>query len=178
MTSTFYFLPNESELYLKSDILKLRNFLLPISIVLSIIFAFLLVFDRTEYNGGKWSKAMYILYIGMMSYLAFSLTSDLLTTIALKTNRTANNQTLDKNFVISTITVSSNGEIVESEPWVIESENKYEVRGRISGKTYDKDVDGIYMDENDYAKISQKKEFAITLQKGLYGILYKPTLKE
>mgnify|MGYP001025135929 FL=1 len=175
---SFHFLPKESELYLKSDISELRNSILPISIIFSFVFAYLIAFHRTEYNGGKWSKAIYIGYIGIMSYLIFGITSDLLTTIVLKTNRISKTEKLNKNFVMSTFTVTSNGELTESGPWVIKSLDKYEVRGRVSDKSYDNDVDGIFMDKNDYAKIEQKKEFGITLQKGLFGIPYEPIIKE
>ena len=174
---SFYFLPKESELYLKSDITELRNSILPISIILSIVFAYLIAFHRTEYNGGKWSKAIYIVYIGIMSYLIFGITSDLLTTIVLKTNRISKTETLNKNFVMSTLTVTSNGKLTESGPWVIRSEDKYEVRGRLSDKSYEKDVDGIFMDKKDYMKIEHMKEFGITFQKGLFGIPYEPTVK-
>ncbi len=176
--SAFYFLPKESELYLKSDISDLRNSLLPISIILSIVFAFLTVFDKTEFVGRKWSKAIYIGYIGIMSYLIFGLTSDLLITIALKANRVNTTQKLNKTFIISTFSITTNGEKTESGLWVIKSENKYEVRGRLLDKSYEDDVDGIFMNINDYKKIEQKKEFAITLQKGLFGIPYAPIIKE
>ncbi|MBD3892233.1 hypothetical protein [Olleya marilimosa] len=79
---------------------------------------------------------------------------------------------------MSTFTVTSNGELTESGPWVIKSADKYEVRGRVSDKSYDNDVDGIFMDKNDYTKIEQKKEFGITLQKGLFGIPYEPIVKK
>jgi hypothetical protein len=173
-----YFLPKESELYLKSDISELRNSILPISIIFSIVFAYLIAFHKTEYNGGKWSKAIYIVYIGMMGYLFFGMTSDLLTTIVLKTNRISKTETLNKNFVMSTFTVTSNGKLTESGPWVIKSEDKYEVRGRLSDKSYENDVDGIFMEINDYLKIEEKKEFGITLQQGLFGIPFKPIIKE
>ena len=174
---SFYFLPKESELYLKSDISELRNSILPISIIFSIVFAYLIAFHKTEYNGGKWSKAIYIGYIGMMSYLIFGMTSDLLTTVALKTNRISKTETLNKNFLISTNSITSNG-IKTITPWVIKRENTYEVRGRISDKSYEDDVDGIFMNSADYKKVQDKKEFGITLEKGLFGIPYKPIIKE
>ena len=172
------FLPEESELYLKSDILHLRKSLLPISIILSIFFAFVIIFNKTEFNDGKWSKAIYIGYIGMMSYLIFGLTSDLLTTVVLKTNRVSKTETLKKNFVISTFTITTNGTISESGPWIIKSDNKYEVRGRFTGKSYDENVDGIFMNINEYDKIEKKKEFDITIKNGLFGIPYEPKVSE
>ncbi|ARV10623.1 hypothetical protein BTO05_13625 [Winogradskyella sp. PC-19] len=178
LLSSFYFLPKESELYLKSDISELRSSILPISILLSIVLAFIIAFHKSEFNGGKWSKVIYIGYIGITSYLILSLTSDLLTTIALKTNRITKNETVNKNFVMSTYTVTTNGELTESGPWVIKSENKYEVRGRIKDKSYEDDVDGIFMDKNDYAKIEHKEEFKITLSNGLFGIPYEPIINE
>jgi hypothetical protein len=178
LSSSFYFLPKESELYMTTDISNLQNTLLPISIALSIIIASILFFKKPEYNGGNWSRISSIGYIGIMSYLIYSFSSSLLTTVALKMNRVSETETLNKNFVISTMTFNSNGQLIRSEPWVIKSEDKYEVRGKITGKSYDDNVDGIFMSKSDYAKIEQKKEFGITLRNGLFEIPYEPTLKE
>ncbi len=178
LSSAFYFLPKESELYLTTDISDLQKTLLPISIVLSIIISSILVFKKSEFNGGNSSRITHIGYIGIMSYLIYSLSSSLLTTVALKINRVFKTETTDKNFVMSTMTFRSNGELISSEPWVVKSDSKYEVRGRITGKSYNDNVDGIFMDKSDYLKIEQKKEFGITLVSGLFGIPYEPTLKE
>ena len=53
LSSSFYFLPKESELYMTTDISNLQNTLLPISIALSIIIASILFFKKPEYNGGN-----------------------------------------------------------------------------------------------------------------------------
>jgi hypothetical protein len=177
-SSAFYFLPKESELYLTTDISDLQKTLLPISITLSIIISSILVFKKSEYNGGNWSRISHLGYIGILSYLIYSLSSSLLTTVTLKMNRISKTETTDKNFVMSTMTIRENGKLISSEPWVIKSDGKYEVRGRITGKSYDDNVDGIFMDKSDYAKVEQKKEFGITLVNGLFGIPYEPTLKE
>jgi len=176
LLSTFYFLPKESELYLKSDISDLRNSLLPISIILSIVFAFLIVFDKTEYTGGKWSKIVYIGYVGIMSYLILSMTSDLLTTVSLKINRISTTQTLNKNFEITYNLYTSNDK-TDTIAWINHSENKHIIHGRISDRYYEDGVDRIIADNNDYAKIAKielKKEFNIKLKKGLLGILFDP----
>ncbi|PWH81646.1 hypothetical protein DIS18_13260 [Algibacter marinivivus] len=161
-----------------TDISDLQKTLLPISIALSIIISSILVFKKSEYNGGNWSRISHLGYIGIMSYLIYSLSSSLLTTVTLKMNRISKTETTEKNFVMSTMTFRENGKLISSEPWVIKSDGKYEVRGRITGKSYDDNVDGIFMDKSDYAKVEQKKEFGITLVNGLFGIPYEPTLKE
>lgn len=178
LVTSFYFLPQESKFYLKSDVSELKNSLLPVSILTSIILAYITVFRKSEFSGSKWNKTIYVGYIGIMSCLVFNITSDFLTTIVLKTNRISSTEKLNKNFVMSTFTVTTNGKITESGPWVIKSENNYEIRGKLSDKLYENDVDGIFIDKQDFAKIEQKKEFAITLTKGLLGIPFEPILIE
>ena len=135
LLSSFYFLPKESELYLKNDISELRSSILPISILLSIVLVSLIASHKSEFNIGKWSKIIYIGDIVITSILILNFTSDLLTTIVLKTNRISKNVAVNENFVISKFTVTTNGEVSESIPLVIKSKDKYEVRGRIEDKS-------------------------------------------
>ncbi len=180
LISVLYFLPRESELYLESDISDLQNSLLPISITSSIVLAFIIVFDKSEFNDGKWSKAMYIGYIGIMSYLVFGLNSNLITNIALRLNRVTENQTVIENFIVTNNYHISNGKR-DTIPWINHSENKHIIHGRISNRNYEDGVDGIIMNDIDYekiAKIEPKIEFNFKLKKGLFGILYEPKLSE
>ena len=178
LLSSFYFLPKESELYLKNDISELRSSILPISILLSIVLVSLIASHKSEFNIGKWSKIIYIGDIVITSILILNFTSDLLTTIILKTNRISKNVAVNENFVISKFTVTTNGEVSESIPLVIKSKDKYEVRGRIEDKSYQDDVERIFIDKSEYGKIEHKEEFRITLSTGLFGIPYEPIINE
>ncbi len=171
-------MPLESRLYLTTDIYSLRNSLLPVSILLSILISFLILFRKSEFNGGKWSKSFYVFYILTMSYLVHTLTSDLCMTIALKTNRITTKSVGNEAFVPSTITTTNNKGEPDSKLWVVMHDEIYEVRGRIAGKLYDNDVDSIFMDYDDFMKISEKKEFEITMQNGLFGIPFNPKILE
>ncbi|MEM5564938.1 hypothetical protein WNY78_07470 [Psychroserpens sp. AS72] len=175
--ATFKLLPTESKLYLITDVDKLRNNILPITIVLSILISFLIIFRKSEFTGGKWSKSFYIFYVLMMSYLVHTFTSDLCMTIALKTNRITSISVSNETFVASTITDNSDGES-NSRIWVVMHDEMYEVRGRIAGKLYDNDVDSMFMHYDDFMEISEKKEFEITMQNGIFGIPFKPELIE
>jgi hypothetical protein len=180
LLSTFHFLPKESELYLESDISDFQNSIFPISILLSIVLAFLIVFDKSEYTGGKWSKIVYIGYIGMMSYLIFSMTSDLLTTFTLKINRISTTQTLNKNFEITHNLYTSNNK-TDTIAWINHSEYKHIIHGRISDRHYEDGVDRVITNDIEYSRIAKKelkKEFNIKLKKGLLGILFDPKISE
>ncbi|MBC8753835.1 hypothetical protein H2O64_04085 [Kordia sp. YSTF-M3] len=171
----FYLLPDESEHYLKSDIINLEQSLLPISIILSIIIAFFTTFDKSEFGNSIRAKIGSIVYVGVMSYLFFGLTSSLVTTVALKTNRITETETLTKNFVITNNIFKYNNRI-DTIPSINHFENKHNVRGRISGKVYKDGVDGIFMNTDDYTIIQGEKEFEITLKTGFFGIPYDPKI--
>ena len=180
MLCTFYFLPKESELYLKSDISNLQNAIFPLLIILSIAFAFIMLFDKTEFNGSKWSKVAYIGYIGIMSYLIFSMTSDLLTTATLKINRISTSQMIYKKFEITHNLHTSNNK-TDTIAWINHSENKHIIHGRITDKHYEVGVDRIIANDSEYsriAKVELKKKFNIKLKKGLFGIAFDPKISE
>lgn len=177
---TFHILPSESEHYLKSDISNFENSTLPLSIILSILFAFIILFDKSEFTGGKLFKVMYIGYIGIMSYLAFSMTSDLLTTVALKINRIEATQTLNKTFEVAHNFYTSDNK-TDTIAWINHSENKHIIHGRVSDRNYEHGVDRIIANDYEYSKIAikeLKKKFNITLKKGLLGIPYEPKILE
>lgn len=177
---SFYILPTESELYLKSDVSNLENSIFPITIIISIVLAFLMFFDKTEFYGSKWSKLMYIGYIGMMSYLILIFTSDILTAVTLKINRISITQTLNKSFEISYNSSTYNGDTYTS-PWIRHFENKYIIYGRISDRYYEDGVDRIIANDDEYNRIVKeepKKRLSIKLKKGLFGIWFDPKISE
>lgn len=177
---TFHFLPNESEHYLKSDISNFENSVLPLSIILSILFAFIILFDKSEFTGSKLFKAIYIGYIGMMSYLAFSMTSDLLMTVSLKINRISTTQTLNKTFEVTDNFYTSNKK-TDTIAWINHSENKHIIHGRISDRNYEHGVDRIIANDYEYSKIAKtelNKKFNISLKRGLLGIAFEPKISE
>ncbi len=171
----FYLFPNESEHYLKSDITDLEQSLLPISIILSVVITYFIIFDKSEFGSSIGSKIESIFYIGIMSYLCFGFTSSLVTTIALKINRISETETLTKNFVI-THNIHKYNDRIDTIPSINHYENKHVVHGRISGKVYKDEVEGISINTNEYIIIQGRKEFEITLKTGFLGIPYDPKI--
>ena len=176
--ATFKLLPIESKLFLITDIANLRKGMLPMTIILSLLFSFSLIFRRSEFTGGKFFKGFYVLYLLMMSYIMHDLISNFCMTIALKTNRLSTSETTRQIFVPSTIATTNGKGEKDSKLWVVMHDEIYEVRGRIINKLYEDDVDSVFMDYDDFMKISEKKEFEITMQNGLLGIPFNPKLLE
>lgn len=178
ITSSFVLLPADYELYLTTDIASLRQSLLLISILLSISITFLFVFNKTQFNKGKWSKVIHIGYIYLFGFGFSYFTSNILTTITLQVNRLTTAKTFAKTFLASTIETTNNEGVTDSKLWVVMHDEIYEVRGRILHKSYDDNVDGLFMNYDDFMKIADKKEFEITLEEGVFGIPFNPKVIE
>jgi hypothetical protein len=160
----FYFLPKESTLYLKSDMADFKKSIIPISIILSITITLSIIFDRTEFNGKKWSKILYILYLGMMCYIIYPMISDTILTLGLKTNRFSSNESITKNFIV---TVKDSYSELNNTVW-----------GRIPNKMYDGEIDKLKLNQEEYDSVSEKQEIILELEKGLFGIPFNPTIKK
>ena len=162
--NSFYFLPKESLLYLKSDMNDFKKSIMPISIILSIAITFLIIFDLTEYKGKKWSKIIYILYIGIMSFIFYPMISDTILTLGLKTNRLSSNESITKNFII---TVKDNFSDLNNTVW-----------GRIPNKTYDGEIDKLKLSQTEYDLVNEKQEIELKMEKGIFGIPFNPIMKK
>jgi hypothetical protein len=160
----FCFLPQESTLYLKSDIADFKKSIMPISIVLSIVITLLIIFDRTEYNGKKWSKILYILYLGMMCYIINPIISETILTIGLKTNRLSSSESITKNFIV---TVKDSYSDLNNTVW-----------GRIPNKMYDGEIDKLKLNQKEYDLVNEKQEVILEMEKGLFGIPFNPNIKK
>jgi hypothetical protein len=160
----FYFLPKESLIYLKSDITDLKNILLPISILLSTVLAFLIIFNQKEFGQKKWQKLNHIIYIGIMSFLIYPMVSDSLLTFGLKVNRLSENDNVSENFIIS---VKDNYGTGENAVW-----------GRIPDKTKYGKTEKLNLSQTIYNKVKENQEIEITLKIGIFGIPYEPVINE
>ena len=162
--NSFYFLPKESLLYLKSDMTDFKKLIMPISIILSIVITFLIVFDFTEYKGKKWSKIIYIIYIGIMTFIFYPMISDTILTIGLKINRLSSNESTIKKF---RITVKDNFSDLNNTVW-----------GIIPNKTYDGEIDKLKLNKTEYDLVNEKQEIELKMEKGIFGIPFNPIMKK
>ncbi|WP_178985151.1 hypothetical protein [Winogradskyella helgolandensis] len=157
-------LPKESSDYLNSDLTEFKRLFSPISIIFSIIIAFLIVFDLKEFKGTKLSKFFYIIYIGMMSYLSYPFASDIVLTIGIKLNGMSNNGTVIKKFKVAF--KEKNNDL------------NYMVWGKIPNKTYDGRIDNLKVTKKDYELISENQELELKLENGLFKIPFNPIIKK
>ncbi|SFJ30862.1 hypothetical protein SAMN05443431_10654 [Olleya namhaensis] len=141
-----------------------KKSIMPLSIVLSIAITLLIIFDRTEYNGKKWSKIMYILYLGMTCYIIYPMISDTVLTLGLKINRLSSSKSITKKFIVTF--KDSNGDLSNT------------VWGRIPNKMYDGEIDKLKLNQKEYNSVSEKQEIILELEKGLFGIPFNPIMKE
>ncbi|MBQ4805552.1 hypothetical protein J8L88_22000 [Aquimarina sp. MMG015] len=162
--SSFYFLPSESSLYLKSDMTYFKKSIMPISIILSIVIAVLVIFDRTEYNGKKWWKIMYIIYIGIMCYLIYPMMSDTVLMLGLKTNRLSSNELIIKKFIV---TIKDSYDNLDNTVW-----------GRVPNKMYDGEIDKLKLTQKEYDLVNEKQEIILEMEKGIFGIPFNPIIKK
>jgi hypothetical protein len=159
-----YFLPEESLNYLRSDLTELKKVLFAISIILSIVIAFLIVFDRNEFNGTKWSKFSYLIYIGTMSYLTFPMTSDIVLTAGIKLNEISANEIVNKKFKVAFKEKNNDSD--------------YMAWGKIPNRTYEGRIDNLKLTKKEYDLVNENQELEIELKKGLFGIPFNPIMKE
>lgn len=137
---------------------------MPISIIFSMIITFLIVFDRTEYNEGKMSKIMYLIYIGMMCYIVYPLVSGSVMTIGLKTNRLSSNELITEKFIV---TVKDSYGDLDNTVW-----------GRIPNKTEYGKTEKLKLSQVVYDKVKKNQEIELKLKIGLLGVPYDPIIKE
>ncbi len=156
-------LPKESLSYLNSDLTEFKRLFSPISIIFSIIIAFLIVFDLNEFKGTKLSKLFYIIYIGIMSYLSYPFTSEIVLTTGLKLNGISSNGTVIKKFKVAF--KEKNDDL------------KYMVWGKILNKTYDGRIDKLNLTKKEYDLAYENQELELEFEKGLFGIPYNPNIK-
>ncbi|WP_225037341.1 hypothetical protein [Winogradskyella sp. SM1960] len=164
LLNSFYFLPQESSLYLKSDISDFKKSIMPISIILTLIITLFGTFDRKEYGGKIWSKLIHILYIGMMCIIIYPIISDFVVSLGLKTNRLSSNELITKNFIV---TVKDGYSDLNNTVW-----------GRIPNKMYDGEIDKLKLNQKEYKSVNEKQEIVLEMEKGLFGIAFNPTIKK
>ena len=163
LLNSFYFLPQESSLYLKSDIANFKKSIMPISIILTLIITLFGTFDRKEYSGKIWSKLIHILYIGMMCIIIYPIISDFVVSLGLKTNRLSSNESINKNFIVTFKNRT-------------DSENL--VYGRIPNRKYDGPIDRLNLNKKEFELINEKQMVELEMRNGLFGIPFNPIIKE
>jgi hypothetical protein len=157
----FFFLPRESEHYLKSDIDEFENSLVIISAIVSFIVLFLGVFDKKRFTEKKTSKIIYIGFIGIMSYFLFQQNSKIVTAIGLYSNRLSSDCFLTKEFIVN-----------------FKMDNKPYVLGRLKNKYYDTEIDKVELKQTEFDKVTEKATIVLKFKKGMLGIPFDPIKKE
>jgi hypothetical protein len=150
---------SESENYLKSDINDLKDSLFIVSILISIVIAFFIVFEE-NLVGGKWKKIDHIFYIGIMSFLIYPMTASIILTSGLKLNRLSENGQYNEPFIISVKDLYGN--------------NDNYVWGRIPNKTEYGQTEKIKLNKKIYDEVEKNQEIKLNFKKGIFGIPYDP----
>ena len=162
--NSFYFLQGESLLYLKSDITDFKKLIMPISIISTILFTFLVIFDKTEYGLKIWSKIGHIFYIGIMCVVIYPVISNFILMVGLKANRLSSNEIINKNFIV---TVKDGYSDLTNTVW-----------GRIPNRIYNGEIDKLKLSKKEYDLINEKQEIELKMEKGIFGIPFNPILKK
>ena len=150
---------SESEIYLKSDINELKDTLFFVSILISIVVAFLIVFEE-NLAGGKWKKIEHIFYIGIMSFLIYPMSASIMLVSGLKLNRISENGQYNESFIISVKDLYGN--------------NDNYVWGRIPNKTESGQTEKIKLSQTLYEEVEENQEIKLNLKRGIFGIPYDP----
>ncbi|NQY07329.1 MAG: hypothetical protein HRT68_14335 [Flavobacteriaceae bacterium] len=164
LANSYYFLTQESILYLNIYIFDFRESILPISTITTIIFFSCIAYKRFKNEKTIRSKLILIFQVVVICVLFHSTFSDLLTTIGLKINRLTSNEIFTTKFII----ISK----------VRDSENT--VRGIIPSRDYKGTINELRIDPEDFKWISNDPSIDINIElemtKGLLGIPYNPTV--
>ncbi|GAA0746698.1 hypothetical protein [Gaetbulibacter jejuensis] len=149
----------EFEIYLKRDINELKDTLFFVSILISIVVAFFMVFEENLADG-KWKKIDHILYIGIMSFLIYPMTEKIVLISGLKLNRISESGQYNEPFIISVKDHYSN-------------KDNY-VWGRIPNKTESGQAEKIKLSQTLYDEVEENQKIKLNLKKGIFGIPYDP----
>lgn len=158
-----YILPKENDYYLNSDISDFKGSTIVISVIISIILTFLILFDLSQLKLGIWKKINHIFYLGILGCFTFMMLHDTVTAIGLIINKTSQTGTLSKDFKISHKDILG--------------DNEY-VRGRYLEREYKGEIDRLYVGKDYYSKLNENQIITLNLKKGILSVPFKPVITE
>lgn len=160
---TFYILPKELEYYFNSDISDFEGSILVISIIISVVLTFLILFDLSQFKLGIWKKIDHIFYLGIFGYFIFLMVPNTITTIGLVINRANQSETLSKDFKIHRKDQSG--------------DNVY-VYGRYLENEYQGKLDRLYVGNEYFSKLNVSQIITLNLKKGILSIPFEPAIAD